>query len=46
MFGLRELRGSGMSDGPGLFRSDVPCSGVFEDHLGALASDPLIASSN
>jgi pimeloyl-ACP methyl ester carboxylesterase len=30
---VAELRGSGMSDRPGLFRSDVPYSWVFEDHL-------------
>lgn len=30
---VAELRGSGMSDGPGLFRSDVPYSWQFEDHL-------------
>lgn len=28
-----ELRGSGMSDRPGLFRSDVPNSWGFDDHL-------------
>lgn len=30
---VAELRGAGMSDRPGLFRSDVPCSWNFEDHL-------------
>ena len=30
---VAELRGSGMSDRPGLFRSDVPYSWGFEDHL-------------
>ncbi|MEW6347512.1 MAG: alpha/beta hydrolase [Thermodesulfobacteriota bacterium] len=30
---VAELRGSGMSDKPGLFRSDVPCSWGFDDHL-------------
>ena len=32
---VAELRGSGMSDRPGLFRADVPYSWVFEDHLGS-----------
>jgi pimeloyl-ACP methyl ester carboxylesterase len=32
---VAELRGSGMSDRPGLFRADVPCTWVFEDHLGS-----------
>ena len=30
---VAELRGSGESDHPGLFRSDVPCAWHFEDHL-------------
>lgn len=30
---VAELRGSGMSDKPGLLRSDVPLSWEFEDHL-------------
>ncbi len=30
---VAELRGSGMSDRPGLFRADVPYSWAFEDHL-------------
>ncbi len=30
---VAELRGSGMSDRPGIFRADVPYSWFFEDHL-------------
>jgi pimeloyl-ACP methyl ester carboxylesterase len=32
---VAELRGSGMSDRPGLFRADVPYSWEFEHHLGS-----------
>lgn len=32
---VAELRGSGMSDGPGLFASEVPCTWDFDDHLRA-----------
>ncbi len=30
---VAELRGSGLSDRPGMFRADVPYSWAFEDHL-------------